>query len=46
MAVPHLVNYMFFHENRITCLRTEGKGIGLVVRDDTHTLEVFADADW
>ena len=45
-CLRHLVNYMFFHENHVTCLRTEGKGIGLVVRDDTHTLEVFADADW
>ena len=45
-CLRHLVNYMFFHENHITCLRTEGKGTGLVVRHDTHTLEVFADADW
>ena len=45
-CLRHLVNYMFFHENHVTCLRTEGKGIGLVVRDETHTLEVFADADW
>ena len=49
---------MFYHDNHISCLKTEGKGVGLVVRDEAHffplawlrinahALEVFADADW
>ncbi|OLP76617.1 Retrovirus-related Pol polyprotein from transposon TNT 1-94 [Symbiodinium microadriaticum] len=45
-CLRHLVNYMFHHDNHISCLKTEGKGVGLVVRDEGHTLEVFADADW
>ena len=45
-CLRHLVNYMFYHDNHISCLKTEGKGVGLVVRAEAHTLEVFADADW
>ena len=45
-CLRHLVNYMFYHDNHISCLKTEGKGVGLVVRDEAHAVEVFADADW